>query len=87
MAVSSANNRTLDLQFCGRSLMYARKRRGPSTDPCGTPDDTGMGSELIPLVITDWVLLSRKLLIQLRVWPRIPKLCMISSKYFKSHTY
>ena len=25
----------------GRSFMYSRKRRGPKTVPCGTPEETG----------------------------------------------
>ena len=29
------------------------KRMGPRTEPCGTPEDTGMLSELIPLITSD----------------------------------
>ena len=39
-AVSSAKSLTLDLTCSGRSFMYARKRIGPRTEPCGTPDET-----------------------------------------------
>ena len=35
-AVSSAKSLTLDSTCSGRSLMYARKRIGPRTEPCGT---------------------------------------------------
>src|SRR5215813_2466938 len=35
-----------------RSLMYIRNRRGPSTDPCGTPLPTSVHSEKLPLIIT-----------------------------------
>ena len=28
--------------------MYSRKRAGPRTDPCGTPDVTGTLSEEVP---------------------------------------
>ena len=39
MAVSSAKSLTLDLPFSGRSFMYAKKRIGPRTEPCGTPEE------------------------------------------------
>ena len=42
---SSANRRTDDLILSGRSLINIKKRTGPKTDPCGTPDKTGTGSE------------------------------------------
>ena len=51
-AVSSAKSLTLDLTCSGRSFMYARKRIGPRTEPCGTPEETGIFSELIPLITT-----------------------------------
>ena len=35
--VSSANNLVTETRFSGRSLMYIKKRRGPRTEPCGTP--------------------------------------------------
>ena len=41
----SAKRRTDDLMFSGRSLIKMRKRTGPKTDPWGTPDRTGTGSE------------------------------------------
>ena len=40
-AVSSAKRLTLDLTCSGMSLMYARKRIGPRTEPCGTQEETG----------------------------------------------
>ena len=49
-AVSSAKSLTLDFPCSGRSFMYARKRIGPRTEPCGTPEETGIFSELIPSV-------------------------------------
>ena len=42
---SSAKRRTDDLIFSGRSLIKMRNRIGPKTDPWGTPDRTGNGSE------------------------------------------
>ena len=42
---SSAKRRTDDPIFSGRSLMKMRNRTGPKTDPWGTPDRTGTGSE------------------------------------------
>jgi hypothetical protein len=37
---SSAKSLTDDLTKSGKSLMWQRKRRGPSTVPCGTPEST-----------------------------------------------
>ena len=45
---SSAKRRTDDLIFSGRSLIKMRNRAGPKTDPWGTPDRTGTGSEAWP---------------------------------------
>ena len=44
-AVSSAKSLTLDLTCSGRSFMYARKRIGPRTEPCGTLEETEIFSE------------------------------------------
>ena len=33
---SSAKRRTFEVRLLGRSFMYSRKKRGPSTVPCGT---------------------------------------------------
>ena len=60
MAVSSAKSLSLDLTFSDRSFMYAKKRIGPRTEPCGTPEETGIVLELVPLVTTDYILLSKK---------------------------
>ena len=48
MAVSSAKSLTLDLTWSGRSVIYARKSMGPRTEPCGTPEDTAILSDLTP---------------------------------------
>lgn len=40
------NSRLEEVMLLGRSLMYIRKRRGPKTEPCGTPEDTG--PEMLP---------------------------------------
>ena len=48
MVVSSANN--IDLQYdkgLGMSLEYNMNKRGPRTDPCGTPKDMMSVSELV----------------------------------------
>ena len=42
IAVSPAKSLTLDLTCSGRSLMYTRKSIGPRTEPCGTPEETGI---------------------------------------------
>ena len=43
--MSSAKSLTLDLSCSGRSFMYARKRIGPRTEPCGTPEEIEILSE------------------------------------------
>ena len=50
-AQSSAKKHTDDLIFSGR-LIKMRNRTGPKTDPWGTPDRTGTGSEAWPFNIT-----------------------------------
>ena len=51
---SSAKRRTDDLIFSGRSLIKIRNRTGPRTDPWGTPDRTGTGSEAWPSILNDF---------------------------------
>ena len=69
---SSAKSLTLDLTCSCRALMYARKRIGPRTEPCGTPEETGTSSELIPLITTVCFRLYKKSLIHLKVSPLMP---------------
>ena len=52
MAIPSAKSLTLDLTWSGRSFMYARKSIGPRTEPCGTPEDTAILSNLTPFKTT-----------------------------------
>ena len=40
----------------GRSLLYTRNRRGPSTVPCGTPDVTAARDDVFPSRTTCWFL-------------------------------
>ena len=37
---SSAKRRAFEVRLLGRSFMYSRQNRGPSTVPCGTPEVT-----------------------------------------------
>ena len=69
MEVSSAKSLTLDLTGLGRSFMYARKRIGPKTEPCGTPEETGTTSVLITINTTVCFRLSKRFLIHIRVSP------------------
>lgn len=39
--------------------MYTKKRRGPRTVPCGTPEVTGDDDEVFPLSTTCWLLSAR----------------------------
>ena len=56
----------------GRPFMYARKRIGWRTEPCGTPEETGSFSELIPLITTACFQLFKKSFIRFRVSPLMP---------------
>ena len=49
---SSANNLSGDVIFLVMSLIYRRNIRGPSTVPCGTPDETVTEVEDSPLSST-----------------------------------
>ena len=70
---SSANKRTWDVTLSGRSFIYNRKRSGPRTVPCGTPDSTLVEEEVSPSRhTTHWVRFLRKAAIQDHVWPSIP---------------
>ena len=82
MAVSSAKSLTLDRTCSGRSLMYVRKRMGQRTEPCGTPEDTGMLSELISLITTDCFLLSKRPLIHFSVSPECRKNAVFEEVFY-----
>ena len=45
MMVSSVNSQHLEFTCSGMPLMKVRKRIGPNTLPCGTPDVTAASSE------------------------------------------
>ena len=55
-AVSSANWSHWDgsATHIGKSIVQAKKRRGPRTDPCGTPAGTGSQEEVVSLTQTHW---------------------------------
>ena len=38
----------------GKSLIYRRNKRGPRMVLCGTPEDTGIEEEQVPLRTTCW---------------------------------
>ena len=46
--MSSAKSLTWDWMSWGRSFMYSKRRSGPRTEPCGTPELTGTSSEDSP---------------------------------------
>ena len=71
--VSSANeDKKLETILLSMSLRRIRKRRGPITDPCGTPEITGHGSDRKPLTITCWFLADRNDSIHCRSLPLTP---------------
>ena len=61
--VLSIHNLTLDTISFERSLMWIRKKRGPNTDPYGTPGFIGSHSDVWPFKLTLWNLFFKKLLI------------------------
>ena len=65
--VSLANRQPLDLLFCGRLLMYARKSSGSMTEPWGTPERTATKSDLLPSTTMYCCWFSRKTLIHFSV--------------------
>lgn len=50
--LSSAKSRQNDNIFCGTSLTYIKKSKGPNTDPCGTPDFIQVLDDKTSLYIT-----------------------------------
>ena len=54
------------------SPMRMRKRRGPKTDPCGTPDSAGLGWDFFPFTRMHWRRPLRKLSSHLPRFPCIP---------------
>ena len=54
------------------SPMRMRKRRALKTDPCGTPDSTGLGWDFFPFTRTHWRRPLRKLSSHLPRFPCIP---------------
>ena len=79
-SVSSAKGRAVGDMQEGKSLMYTRKRSGPSTLPCGTPDNTGLTSDEAPSIATYWEQSLRKSLIQSWVLPLALHACSLSSR-------
>lgn len=56
----------------GKSFMKTKNRRGPRTDPWGTPLTTGIGLDTSPSSTTYCTLLLRKAETHLQMLPRIP---------------
>ena len=57
----------------GKSVVLARKRRGPSTEPWGTPAGTASEDESQPFSLTHWWRSERVFVIQAWASPRAPK--------------
>ena len=75
-----ASSAKLDMNDVPTSLSMSpisiRNRRGPITEPWGTPDKTGLREDLTPLTTTVWDRLLRKLFSH---WPSCPPMAMASS--------
>ena len=50
------NFEPLDSSNVDTKFIYIRNSNGPSTEPCGTPDLTGVFSEHAPSTTTNWCL-------------------------------
>ena len=48
-----------DLTVWGRSFMWHKNSKRPSTVPCGTPESTVVASEEVPSITTEFELLHR----------------------------
>ena len=57
---------------------------GPITDPCGTPEITGAGSDRSPLTITVWCLPVRNECSYLLIFPSIPSHLSLARVILKS---
>ena len=51
-AASSANNLTVKLEIFGKSFIYRENNVGSKVEPCGTPQQTLLRSEVVELVLT-----------------------------------
>ena len=71
--VSSANIvKELSVQALSRSLMYSRKRKGPITDPCGTPHKTLPFLDVLSRESMYCIRLVKKVSIRLKIFPLKP---------------
>ena len=70
--LSSEKRQTSDSMWLGMSLMYVKNNKGPSTVPCGTPDNTSSLSDFVPSSTTCCFLFERKDLIHALVHSRMP---------------
>lgn len=80
-AVSSATRRTWDVIELGRSFIYMRKSKGPSTEPWGTPDVTGTSVEHSPSSKTFCDLPRTKDLIHVTACLFTPYSCNLKSNF------
>ena len=64
-----SSSKTLTLGLTCRSFMYASKRTGLITEPCVTPKETEILSELAPIITTACFRLSKKSFIYLIISP------------------
>ena len=78
--VSSAKILTTDLSPLGRSLMKMRKSNSPSIDPWGTPAKIDFQSDIWPFSTTLWSLSDKESLINIRSWPRVPKVLSFNKR-------
>ena len=73
MTQSSANNLTCEVKTLGRSFICMRNNNRPKTVPCGTPDRTLHGSDLLPSTTTICSRVFKKAAVQSNKGPCMPK--------------
>ena len=69
---SPANSLTCEVTTDGMSLIWSKNKIGPSTVPCGTPDNTSSSWDLNPSTTTPWTRSTRKASVQRRMGPFMP---------------
>ena len=57
--MSGEGQSTFQLQVKKKLCKQPKVRTGPRTDPCGSPNETGVSSDLWQCILTEWVLFVR----------------------------
>ena len=55
--MSPANNLVLKFDTSGKSFIYYENKSGPSVEPCGTLQVTGVKFDVVPGTEANWIIL------------------------------